>query len=148
MAHKGNFEIKGLGKCLVGTYAKRHLTKHFACSPQDLLFLAAKEGYNLEFTVYVLKFCFENAQIQEKGTGGYKEKSIDEIDSFLDENDISPSEYDALYNALWLSITGLTFDEYKANLEKENAKIEPSEEEKKSLTIESSGETLTNLDGQ
>jgi len=143
---KGNFEITGLGKCLVATYAIRNLTKHFACTPQDLLFIAGKAGYDLEFTSYLLKYAWENAQIQANGAAGLKIKAVEDIDFFLDENKITDDQYSKMYDALWISITGLSYSDF---VEKnKNKSVEP-EEEKKSLTTSSTGESLTNtLGGQ
>lgn len=140
---KGQFQINGLGRCLVGTYALRGLTKHFSCSPQDLLFLAAKEGMSLEFTSYLLKYTYENGQIQEKGAGKYEIKAVEDIDLFLDTNTIDSKEYEAMYDALWLSITGVTYKEYVAKLEEADKREIQSEEEKKSLTMQHFGESLT-----
>lgn len=143
---KGNFEVTGLGKCLVGTYAIRNLTKHFACTPQDLLFLPTKDGYDLEFTSYMLKFCNENAQIQAQGAAGLKVKAVEDIDMFLDENTISGEQYSKMYDALWLSIAGMTATEF---MEKNKSKAPEPEEEKKSLTTLTTGENLTStLGGQ
>jgi hypothetical protein len=140
---KGQFQITGLGDCLVGTYALRNLTKYFQCTTQELLFLAGNAGKELEFTVYLLKFSYENALIQSGGAGALKIKPVEEIDLFLDTNEISTEQYKKAFDALWISIVGMTAEEYvEKNTKKDDSK--PVEEEKKiGLTT---GETLTKSD--
>lgn len=140
------FEIQGLGKCLVGTYAIRNLTKYFQCSPEQLLLIGSQSGNEYEFNSYLLKYSYENFLVQSKGAAGLKEKSIIEIDLILDGNPLQNSDFDNIVNALCLSIYGISKDDYIKKIQEvinsENSQVEP-EEEKKSLTTESSGETLT-----
>ena len=142
---KGQFQITGLGNCLVGTYALRNLTKHFQCTSQDLLFLAGNAGKELEFTVYLLKFGYENALIQAGGASALKIKPVEEIDLFLDTNDISSEQYKKAFDALWISIVGMTAEEYvEKNVKKDEEKA-VEEEKKIGLTT---GETLTKSDSE
>lgn len=146
------FEIQGLGKCLVGTYTIRNLTKYFQCSPEQLLLIGSQSGNEYEFNSYLLKYSHENFLVQSKGAAGLKEKSIIDIDCILDENPLQNSDFDNIVNALCLSIYGISKDEYikkiQEAIESEN-KVEPEEEtEKKSLTTPSSGETLTKSLGE
>jgi len=137
---KGRFYINGLGNCLVGTYALRHLTKHFLCDAQQLLFLATQQGMSLEFTSYFLKYTYENALMQSEGAG-FKPKSVEEIDLFLDTNTPSTEEYKGAIDALWISVVGMTAEEFA---QKNNIKKETGEAKKKNGT--SSGKKLTKLD--
>lgn len=146
MAHKGNFEIVGFGKCLVGTYALRNLTKHFACSPQQLVSIPLTDGMELEWKSYMLKYCFENAN--KLPNGNYVEKKIEEVESFLDDYDWQTADWDNMYNALWIASFGMTVQEFAEKVKKEGNANPDNEEEKKSLTITNTGEPLTNLDGQ
>lgn len=127
---KGRFFVEGLGQCLVGTYALRNLTKHFKCDVNRLLFLATEEGMSLEFTSYFLKYSFDNAQMQQFGAG-FKEKSVEEIDLFLDTNEISTDTYQSAFDALWISIVGMTSAEF-AN---KNKKQESADEEQKKTNL-------------
>lgn len=141
------FEIQGLGKCLVGTYTIRNLTKYFQCSPEQLLFIGSQSGNEYEFNSYLLKYSHENFLVQSKGAAGLKEKSIIDIDLILDENPLQNKDFDNIVNALCLSVYGISRDEYVKKIqeiiESENKQSEPEQEEKKSLTMPSSGETLT-----
>ena len=146
------FEIQGLGKCLVGTYTIRNLTKYFQCSPEQLLLIGSQSGNEYEFNSYLLKYSHENFLVQSKGAAGLKEKSIIDIDCILDEHPLQNSDFDNIVNALCLSIYDISKDEYikkiQEAIESEN-KVEPEEEtEKKSLTTPSSGETSTKSLGE
>lgn len=146
------FEIQGLGKCLVGTYTIRNLTKYFQCSPEQLLLIGSQSGNEYEFNSYLLKYSHENFLVQSKGAAGLKEKSIIEIDLILDEHPLQNSDFDNIVNALCLCIYGISKDEYIKKIQEaieSETKVEPEEEtEKKSLTIQSSGETLTKSLGE
>jgi len=139
------FEKKGLGKCLVGTYAIRHLTKYFNCYPQELFTIGLNPGNQYEFYSYLLKYSFENALIQFEGIQKFKEKPVEEIDLILDEYPLSESDYEEIAKALCMYVFGMTAEEYeKKSKEKvdEKQKLEEGNE-KKSLTTSSFGETLT-----
>lgn len=146
------FEIQGLGKCLVGTYTIRNLTKYFQCSPEQLLLIGSQSGNEYEFNSYLLKYSHENFLVQSKGAAGLKEKSIIEIDLTLDEHPLQNTDFDNIVNALCLCIYGISKDEYIKKIQEaieSETKVEPEEEtEKKSLTISSSGETLTKSLGE
>lgn len=140
---KGKFQIKGLGNCLVGTYALRNLTKHFSCEAQQLLFLATEKGMSLEFTSYFLKYTYENALIQKDGAG-FQQMSIEEIDLFLDRTTPTEEEYKDAINALWISIVGMTAEEFAQKNKLKSSNKDESETKKKIGT--STGKKLTKLD--
>lgn len=146
------FEIQGLGKCLVGTYTIRNLTKYFQCSPEQLLLIGSQSGNEYEFNSYLLKYSHENFLVQSKGAAGLKEKSIIEIDLILDEHPLQNTDFDNIVNALCLCIYGISKDEYIKKIQEaieSETKVESEEEtEKKSLTIPSSGETLIKSHGE
>ncbi len=146
MAHKGNFEINGFGKCLVGTYALRNLTKHFACSPEQLVSIPLTHGMELEWKSYMLKYSYENAN--KLPNGGYVEKKIEEVENFLDEYDFQVSDWDNMYNALWLATFGMTVQEFSEKVDNEKKKEQPIEEEKKSNPTMTTGEQLISSPGQ
>lgn len=123
---KGRFHIHGLGDCLVGTYALRNLTKQFNCSTVELFTIGLQNGYALEFNSYLLKFASENASIQG---GNFKEKSIYEIDTFLDEHELSEQEVKSMYDALCVSITGMTQEEFAKKIQAESQKSSAEAEE-------------------
>lgn len=141
------FEIKGLGKCLVGTYTIRNLTKYFQCSPEQLLFVGSQSGNEYEFNSYLLKYAYENFLVQSKGVAGLKEKSIIDIDLILDEYPLQKTDFDNIVNALCLSIYGISKEEYLNKIQEaissETNQSEPEESEKKSLTTQDTGETST-----
>ena len=138
------FEKKGLGKCLVGTYTVRNLTKYFNCYPQELFTVGLNPGNQYEFYSYLLKYSFENALIQSEGIQKFKEKSVEEIDLILDEYPLNEKDYEEIAKALCMYIFGMTAEDYdKKSKEKANEKQNLEEEnEKKSLTTSSSGGTL------
>lgn len=144
------FEIQGLGKCLVGTYTIRNLTKYFQCKPNELLFIGSQSGNECEFKSYLLKYAHENYLVQSKGAAGLKEKSIIDIDLMLDENPLKTSDYENIANALCLCVYGISQEDYIKKIQEiiasENSESQSETEtdsEKKSLTSPSSGETLT-----
>ena len=130
---KAIFEVKGLGKCLVGTYALRHLTKHFACNSAALLYMAAEPGMSLEFTVHLLKYAYENALIQEHGAAGLKDKPVEEIDLVVDmlDNETDSDTYTKMYDALWISVVGMTSKEYEEKNKEIEQDVEPEKPKKK-----------------
>lgn len=149
------FEIQGLGKCLVGTYTIRNLTKYFQCSPEQLLLIGSQSGNEYEFNSYLLKYSHENYLVQSKGAAGLKEKSIIDIDLILDENPLKNADFDNIVNALCLCIYGISKDDYIKKIQEiiasENSESQSETEtdsEKKSLTSPSSGETLTKSLGE
>ena len=147
------FEIRGLGKCLVGTYTVRNITKYFQCSPEKLLLIGSQSGNEYEFNSYLLKYSHENFLVQSKGAAGLKEKPIVEIDAILDEYPLQNGDFDNIVNALCLSIYGISKDEYvkkiqEAILSESNQTESESNDEKKSSTIQSTGETLTKSLGE
>lgn len=144
------FEKQGLGKCLVGTYAIRHLTKYFNCYPQELFTIGLNPGNQYEFYSYLLKYSFENALIQFEGMQKFKEKPVEEIDLILDEYPLNEKDYEEIAKSLCMYVFGMTAEEYEKKSKEKVAEKQTLEEEtqKKSLTISSSGETSTKSLGE
>ena len=143
-----HFEIEGLGKCLVGTYTIRNLTKHFKCSPEQLLFIGSQDGNEYEFNSYLLKYARENWLVQNKSAAGLVEVSPIDIDCLLDENPLTPDHYEKIVNSICICVYGMSKDDYvkKINdlVKSKDESTDEEEPEKKSLTTSSSGGELTN----
>ncbi len=141
------FEIKGLGKCLVGTYTVRHLTKYFQCSPEQLLFIGSQSGIEFEFISYLLKFSRENFLIQSGKPSDMQDLPIASIDSVLDENPLETADYNTIVDALCMSVHRMTKDEFIAKIEKatKGQEKENADDDLKKNTIgTTTGKDLTN----
>jgi len=145
------FEKSGLGKCLIGTYTIRNLTKHFQCRPENLLFVGSDAGKEYEFNSYLLKFSYENALIQAKGAAGLKDKPIEEIDILLDEYPLEQKDFEYIADALCMSIHKMTYQEFADKIKelvKQQYEQENEEDVKKNMITTNTGEELTNSLGE
>ena len=136
---RGYFDTPGLGKCLVGTYTIRKLTKHFNCTANELGLLPSKPGVGVEVISYLVKFSYENAQIQEKGIGGMIEKPLEEIENVIDSIEDDSEFYPSMFEALSLSLWGKTLEEVKG----EQTPEQTEEAKKKNTTTTNTGKKST-----